>query len=209
MNNRKLWLVLALLLCIAAAVATPPTLAYVADRSNTVRNSFTLPPYTPPQPALVQVEVVKIVTALGEESISPAGFRFALVDTRTGLTQTLTTNAQGKATATLTIDDPGAAYTYRLTEIDDGRKNVTYSTEIYDITITPAVDANNCIAPRIAVNGAPVAAISVTFENLYVPEMDIPETGDGAQPLLWLAMLLLSGAGLLRCRKECSCRRLL
>ena len=207
MNNRKLWLVLALLLCVATAAAVPHTLAYVADRSNTVRNSFTLPPYAPPQPAQVQVEVVKIVTSLGKENISPEGFRFALLDTRTGLTYTLTTNAQGKAATTLTIAGPGDAYTYRLTEIDDGRENVTYSTESYDIAITPTVDATNCIAPRIAVNGAPVDRISVTFENLYDPGMNIPETGDGAHLFLWLTMLLLSSAGLLRCRKECVSRR--
>lgn len=209
MNNRRSWLILALLLCavIGVTAATPSTVAYIADRGNTVRNTFRVE-YLPPQDVTVPVLVRKTVLSVGDESISPAGFCFHLENLDTGDITTMTTLASGETAVhlTFTADDIGKTYHYRLSEYNNGRNNVIYDETVYNICITLQLNGQHEMFAAITINGEAAADIVAEFVNTY-HKMDIPDTGDYTHPLLWLVLLLFSSTGLALCRRDCIFRR--
>lgn len=198
MKNRRWLLALALLLCAVTMVASalPGTVAYIADRSNTVKNTFRIE-YLPPQDIAVPVRVHKTVECIGEEAIGPAGFSFRLENVDSGERVTLSSQVDGWATANLvfTAEDVGKTYHYRLYELNGGREYVTYDETVYEISISLQLDEQHEMAAVLTVDGKAVSEISAEFVNLY-QMMEIPDTGDHAQPLMWLSMLLVSSIGL-------------
>lgn len=198
MNIRRRWVILALLSVVvfAAALSLPDTLAYIAASSNTVRNTFRVD-YVPPTPAAVELRVHKTVRSLGEEGIGPEGFRFFL-SREDGEEVILTSGADGYASATLTFsaEDAGKTFTYRLSEIDDGREHITYSDAVHTIRIALTVDAQNRVVPKMTMDGVNVTRLQAEFVNVYDP-VEVPDTGDGAQLGLYAALMLLGLAGLL------------
>lgn len=198
MKNRRLWLMLTLLLCAVTMVAAalPSTVAYIADRANTVRNTFRVE-YLPPQDITVPVRVHKTVMCLGEEEIGPEGFSFRMENTQTGRAVALTAGADGYAQAelTFTAEDVGKTYNYRLYELNAGREYVTYDETVYEISISLQLDEQHEMEAVITMDGEAVSEIAAEFVNLY-QMMEIPDTGDHDQPLAWLAMLLVSSIGL-------------
>lgn len=204
MKMRRLWLCMALLLCgaVIAATALPSTVAYIADSANTVRNTFRVE-YLPPKDITVPLRVHKTVECMGEDVIGPAGFSFRLENVDTGKAVTLSSQADGWATTSLTFtaDDVGKTYHYRLLEINGGREFVTYDERVYDITIALRLNERHEMSALLTVDGAEVDALTAEFVNLY-QVMNIPDTGDSAQPILWLAMLMISAAGLAVLRRN-------
>ncbi len=204
MKMRRLWLCMALLLCgaVIAATALPSTVAYIADNANTVRNTFRVE-YLPPMDITVPLRVHKTVECMGEDVIGPAGFSFRLENVDNGEKVTLSAQADGWATTNLTFtaDDVGKTYRYRLLEINGGREFVTYDERVYDITVALRLNERHELSALLTMDGAEVEALTAEFVNLY-QVMDIPDTGDSAQPLLWLAMLVISAAGLVMLRRD-------
>lgn len=198
MKKRWPWLMLALLLCVVTAVAAASrfTLAYIAANSNTVRNSFRVE-YLPPQDITVPVSVHKTVLQSGDEEISPAGFSFRLMNLDTGEVLSMTSFTDGWATVQLpfTAGDVGKTYRYRLFEVDTGREHIIYDDTVYDISISLALDETYEMSAGLTLNGEAVTQLVAEFVNTY-EDITLPDTGDYAQPLLWLALLSLSGAGL-------------
>lgn len=194
----RVWLALALLICatLAATAAIPETLAYMQQESNTVQNKINVV-YVPPEDTVVPVAVNKTIVSLGEETIAPAGFRFALRCLESGETLFLTTDETGYASVELpfTEEDVGNIYTYELTELDGGNERITYSEQLYTIRIALTVDADNRVSADVTVNDIHVQQVVAEFQNVYTPIV-LPDTGDAAQPLLYAALVLLSGAGL-------------
>lgn len=211
MNMRRLWLVVALLLCAVtvAAAVLPATVAYIADRANTVRNSFRVE-FLPPQDIYVPLRVHKTVLCMGEKEIGPEGFSFELKNLTTGKVTTMTSSADGWATVSLpfTAEDVGKTYRYRLSEMNGGRQYVTYDETVYDISISLKLDAQHEMTAEITLNGDAVSEIVAEFVNVY-HFYEIPDTGDHDQPLLWLTLLLISSIGMvLLCKKEAIGRRM-
>lgn len=200
---RRVWLVLALLICtcFAATAAIPQTLAYMQQESNTVRNKINVV-YTPPEDISVPVRVHKTVRSLGEETVAPEGFAFALCNTDTGEVITLFTDEYGYAAASLpfTAADVGMTYHYELTEIPGTDERITYSDAVYTIRIVLTVDMYNCINADVSVNGVHVSGVMAEFENVFEPIV-LPDTGDDCMLALHGALLLASAAGLLLLRK--------
>lgn len=201
MNRRALNL-LALLLSVALVVALTAsgTLAYMTKETPRLVNTFTADPSVIPSTATVPVQVTKTVRSTGKDSISPQGFSFLLENLDTGETLTITTDEKGQAAANLVITGT-ESYRFRLSEIDTGVERVTYSTVVYEIDITPLVDAQGTIVPRIGINGNPASEINVAFENLY-DSGKIPDTGDHVPMLLYALLLLASTAGLVISRRR-------
>ena len=198
MKNRRWLLVSALLLCVVtmAAAALPGTVAYIAGRANTVKNTFRIE-YLPPKDITVPVRVHKTVECMGEDVIGPAGFAFQLENKETGKVVTMSSREDGWATTDLifTADDVGKTYRYCLRELNGGREFVTYDEKVYDITVSLQLNEEHEMSAVLTIDGAEVNALKAEFVNLY-QVMDIPETGDSAQPLMWLLMLIISAAGL-------------
>lgn len=197
MKSRRLWIMLALLLSAVVAVATalPASLAYVIANSNTMHNTFRVE-YAPPQDVTVPVRVHKTVLSMSEEVVSPAGFSFRLMNLDTGEALAMTSFTDGWATIDLpfTAEDVGKTYHYCLYEVDGGREHMVYDTTIYDITIALNLNEVYEMSAEVTVNGEAVTEIVAEFVNIY-DFIDVPDTGDHDQPLLWMAMLLVSCIG--------------
>lgn len=195
---RQMFLALVLLVCAAvtAGFSTPTTLAYMQQESNTVQNKLNVV-YTPPEDTSVPVRVHKTVISLVEETISPAGFQFALRDTATNQIIHLTTDALGNASIELpfTAEDVGKTYTYELYEVEGDNEHIIYSTEVYTIRIALTVNMYNQVSAAVSVNGIDVQQVSASFENQYMPIVP-PDTGDHDQPLMYAVLIVLSCAGL-------------
>ncbi len=201
--NKRHWRWTALLLSAALLLgaAVPGTLAYMFGQSNRLKNQFSVEPYLAP----IEIEVVKTIRSAGERTISPAGFSFALEDAETGERILMTADAFGYARGELTLSDLTRTHTYRLTEINDGRANVVYSTAVHQIVVAPEVEENGRTTAKITVDGQEAQKISARFENTYYPGPEIPNTGDSAPVWLYGLMILLSvgylaGSGLRRRR---------
>ena len=122
-----------------------------------------------------------------------------------------------------TEEDADESYRYRLTEINDGRANVTYSSLIYEFKVEIDLDKDGELEATVEYGGEEVEDFIASFENIYhkdaeqpvVPEQpedpkppvepESPETGDESRIFLFvgiaggsallLALLLLIPAG--------------
>jgi len=206
MNFKKHWLKMALLFATAAVIAfvIPTTIAYIVKESNTVINLFDAD-YIAPDEGGVDVMIQKIVTSMGEETIPPEGFQFYLVNQDDPTENyTLTADDQGHAGLRLFFGDQdvGKEFHYQLSEINDGKENVTYSDIVYDIRIVPEINTDNQVSPSIYIGDVSADAISVQFENIYAPQPEPPETGDTAPLFFFAGLLLISGLGVIILMKK-------
>lgn len=211
MRRRSPWLMPALLLCAAILIvsAVPFSLAYITAHSNALRNTFRVE-YLPPQDLIVPVTIHKTMIGMGGAQMDPSGFAFRLADADTGETAEETSSEDGKAVIELrfTAQDVGKTRRYRLCELNTGRGNVIYDDTVYEITITPGLNEIHELSAALALDGRPVEQITAAYENRYNASAVLPDSGDDAQPALWLAALALSGAGLMALRrKKPACRR--
>ena len=139
----------------------------------------------------------------GSEKIGPEGFEFVLENTATNEKFNVKSDNVGKANFTLgyTEDDIGKTYTYKLTEVNGGKANVTYSNVEYTITVAIELNENNELVATLTKNGENATEIVAEFENVYdytpTPEYpDSPQTGDNTNLHLWFALLFVSGGGI-------------
>ena len=158
--------------------------------------------YTPrPTNLNLNITAKKTVKNIGSDSIGPEGFEFVLSNLTTGASSAAIANADGLAVFGLvfTEDDIGKVYTYKLTETNDGKENVIYSTSEYNITITILLNNSNELVATITDGGNEVETVVAEFENVYdytpTPPAS-PQTGDYSNVALWFALMLLSGGGL-------------
>ncbi len=165
--------------------------------------------FTPkPKDIDVVINIDKIVENIGTATITGAGFEFLLERIEDSKQLTVKTDKDGKAKFVLsfTEEDIGKTYNYTLTEVDDGRENVKYSTAIYDIAITVSLDNDNKLVASFTQNTLSVNNIVAEFVNEYdytpptPPEENktgkSPKTGDIFNPYLWIALLFVSGGGI-------------
>lgn len=161
--------------------------------------------YVPkPEDISINVSVDKTVVNKGSESIGPEGFQFQLEDTTSGEKLTVKTDKDGKAIFRLvyTEEDAGKTYTYKVTELNGGKENVTYSTKSYTITVSVALTQTNELVATLTQDGEAVSNVATAFENVYdyTPEPPVPEspkTGDTTHLALWFTLLFVSGGGVL------------
>lgn len=166
----------------------------------TFNNTYSTPEIPTPEDISLDIQVDKNVICTGEATITAEGFMFLLENMdNADLNTVLTSDAKGNAIHTLTFtdDDLGKTFHYRITEVDDKRPGVTYSTAEYLIDITITLDEQtNALKPQITINGASSEDIRTVFENKYTKQDVSPPTGDLVQPTVLVTMMLLSGAGI-------------
>ena len=205
MNTRRCRLVLALLLAayLVLGFCVPTSLAYIATESGLMVNAFSATEFEL-DAAKVEVCLNKVVTPTGLDSIGPEGFFFNLTCDETGESLQMITDKNGKASAMLTFTQEhlNQTYIYRLSEINDGRAHVDYSEKVYEIAVSVALDANRNIVLSLKMDGEPVPQVDALFQNIYVSQIVLPDTGDDSCLLLYVSLLLLSGAALALLRKR-------
>lgn len=194
------WIKLALLLCVSVTlvVAPPSSLAYITATSKNLHNSFRVT-YLPPQDISVPIRIQKSMVNLSEKEVGPGGFEFHLDNQDTGVTTAAISADDGWAAMQLTFTaaDVGKTYHYRLYELNTGYEHVTYDETVYNISIQLLLDENHEMYAVLTMNGTPVTEIIAEYENQYYVDIVPPDTGDHNHLLLWLAMLILSGTGMI------------
>lgn len=161
-----------------------------------------------PEDITVTVGVEKTVVNKGSEKIGPEGFEFVLENTETNEKTTVKSDAQGNAIFALRYDkeDAGKTYTYKLTEVNGGRANVSYSAAEYTVGVTISLSKTNELEATLTQNGEYVTTVIAAFENVYdytpAPEpgpvhTENPETGDSMNLQLWFTLLFVSCGGIL------------
>ena len=205
MNIRRCRFALALLFAayLVLGFCVPTSLAYIATESGSVVNSFFSSEFEL-DARQVEIFVEKTIKSTGLESIGPEGFSFSLICNETGESLQMTTDETGKASAMLafTQDHLNQIYTYRLSEINDGRENVKYSEKVYEIAVAVTLDASRNIVTAATLDGKPAQQIVASFENIYVSPIRLPNTGDNSSLVLYAALLLFSGIALAMLRKR-------
>ncbi len=124
-----------------------------------------------PQPSdiFVDININKTVINKGTEELSPEGFTFELTENGSSTPLTAVTDENGKAVITLKFSesDIGSVYEYELSEVNDGKENVTYSTEKYTVKISLSLNSENVIVADISVDDVPTASVVADFTNEY------------------------------------------
>lgn len=174
----------------------------------------------------IVVNIRKTVKLLGEESIGPEGFRFALTDADDPDNVTVyTTDAGGSASFRLsfTTEDIGKTFTYTLAEENDGREHVLYDDTVYELVIQVTEGEDGSAVALL--NGEKTDSFTAAFENEYgisvtpvptatpepsaTPETsatpvptataspsDMPQTGDENPIVLYIVILVVLAAAL-------------
>lgn len=140
--------------------------------------------------------VQKTVKNIGTAEITPEGFEFVLTNTTTQAGTTEKSDANGVASFDLTFTeaDLGKTYVYTLKEKNTAVKNVSYSEVEYAIAVTLSLNSSHQLVAEIRQDGKAVTEVVAGFENVY--DYTPPQTGDSENPVLWIALLILSAAGL-------------
>ncbi len=156
--------------------------------------------YTPPEPVTLDVHVTKTVENKGQQTIGPEGFLFRVQEQTSGVSQDLRTKESGKLITGITFDDSdvGKSYTFKVWEIDEGKKHVTYSQQVYTFTVTVSLSQEGKLVLNTVCNDQAVTFVDAQFVNIYdyTPPVT-PVTGDSTNLVLWMTLLMLSGGAVI------------
>ncbi len=150
----------------------------------------------------VDIFIEKKVENKGGESITPEGFKFLLEKVGTDEEVKVTADAEGKAQINLpfTEKDAGETYTYKLTEVNDGRTYVKYSQAEYLIEVELTLNDEDELVATVTYGQEEIEALEAEFVNEYdytPPVTEIPVTGDTSNISLWIALMFVSGGVLI------------
>ena len=187
---------------VTGAEAIVENQASVLEGKNTFKTNIVTNELYQIEDIAVDITAKKTVKNTGSEKIGPKGFSFELLNVASGEKITGKSDKDGLVVYGLTFTeaDVGKTYTYKLSEINDGKANVTYSTAIHAIAITVTESADHKLVASITHNGAAVKAAVAEFENVYnyTPAAAVnPYTGDTMNVALWAALLLISALGMI------------
>lgn len=163
--------------------------------SVTFNNTFVPPSLPMPQDINVSVTVNKTVVNEDTTSIGPENFEFVLENIVNSQKTALKSDTEGLAIFNLTFaaDDIGETFNYRLTETNDQRQGLTYSTEVYDIKVEIALGEDNKLEAIVTLNGTVTENCVAKFENKYHSETTIaPPAGESNNLTFWFEMLIIS-----------------
>ncbi len=178
-----------------AAVTTGSTLAVLIDKTMSLVNTFV--PEKVTADTELDINVQKKIVASGVDVLNAGGFTFELTDLQTNDVLKAISDASGKAFFTLsyTEADIGKTYQYTLHELNDGREGFTYSTQVYEISVTVLLKGNDLVA-ELTVDGQAVESLTAEFINIFTSEDGTlpPPAGDQAAPMLYSVLVLISAA---------------
>ena len=153
--------------------------------------------YTPrPDDLTLDVSVHKTIQSKEKNPIGPEGFIFVLqaLDENGEFIQTSDANGNAKFTLTFSEEDVGNTYHYQITEYNDGRTNVTYSTEVYQFEVTVSLGADNKLKLELVEDGKQVDSLKAEFVNIFsvkpVINPETPNTGDNSFAAVATAVMM-------------------
>ncbi|MBQ8203001.1 MAG: hypothetical protein IJZ75_01815 [Clostridia bacterium] len=168
----------------------------------------------------VVIDVEKKVENKGTASIGPENFEFSLDDGTDELKVKTDKNGKAQFKLDYTAADVGETYTYVLSEVKGDVKDVEYSEEKYEISVTISLDSNNKVVAQVLFEGEDYTDkdIVADFTNIYKGNLPVepapeptpeptpapapapaptqttsPQTGEGVELTLLLGLLFVSG----------------
>lgn len=165
----------AMLLCLAMLITSTAqtTYGFISVASEPLVNTFIPDEYVPPvDPGTdsVKITVKKTVQNTGSGNMGPAGFSFALLEDGAPGTEALTavSDANGNAEFELSFDkDDIGEKKYNLSEINDGKPGVEYSSENYDILVSVTENSEGKIEAKIKNGEEFFDSMEYSFTNIY------------------------------------------
>ncbi len=145
--------------------------------------------------AEVEINIDKTVDNVGTMEIAAEGFSFKLQKDGENEFASVVTDENGKAGFVLdfTQEDIGKTYDYTLSEINDGRSNVTYSEKVYEFSIEVSLGDENQLVATIISDEQAIDELNAEFTNIY--DYTPPQTGDYSNMWLWYVILFISLGG--------------
>lgn len=120
-------------------------------------------------PAATEVKLGASKVLSGED-LKEGQFSFQLKDADGKVLQTAKNAADGTVGfEAISYDKPGT-YTYSISEVDDGQKNVTYDAAEHRVTVTVADDGAGHLVATVAYGGD----VAPVFKNTYTPPTTPP-----------------------------------
>ncbi len=147
----------------------------------------------------VSIAVSKLVDNKNPmDTITPEGFSFLLEKVGTSEKFTVKTDKDGKAVFVMSFnpEDIGKTYHYILTEVNDEKPGVTYSTQQYTIAISVSLNDQQQMVATLMRNGEAVEQIVAEFVNIYGDDKN-DETADVSGIMLIASAFFAGGSGLI------------
>lgn len=157
------------------------------DVNVTFNNAYTLP-----DDIKLSITANKTVKNFGSKAIGPENFSFVLAGSGDELTAKSDKNGKAVFNLAFGYEDIGKTYIYKLSEVNDGRKGVTYSTAVYTVAVKVSLSNNNKLIAAVTVNGKPYSLGNIIFENTYESKLDTPITGESSVREIEFAILLFA-----------------
>lgn len=156
--------------------------------------------YVKPNDINVAIDITKVVENKGNIVMGPEGFQFKLQeyvwDTETqswvaARSALAISDAEGKALFELVFSEEhiGKQYKFEFSEVAGDVSDMVYDTTVHSVIFTVVRTEDNLLQAKV--DGQAVESVAIAFNNEY--NGNIPYTGDSGNPMLWIALLFVTG----------------
>lgn len=184
--------------------------------STVFQNTYVEPQRPPIEDLNLTIFIEKALRNDSKQQVSLKGFQFVLQDDTGAQIASAQTNTDGYGKIYLKYSeaDIGKTYSYKLFELNDGRKNIQYSDAVYNIRIDLYLNEDGRLAAECYMNEVSTHSLIARFENKVIvsdageqPETETPEhnpeqkpekdptkppTYDQSNLMLWVMLTVIS-----------------
>ncbi len=145
--------------------------------------------------------VIKGNKALTGRELKAEEFSFELYDNENVKIETVKNLADGSFKFTAISISEAGEYIYTVREVNGGEKEITYDNTVYTVKVDVTDNLDGTFKVKYTYTKGTETADGVIFTNVYTaptpePNPDSPQTGDYSNPQLWVALMFVSGLGL-------------
>ncbi len=137
-----------------------------------------------PDPVFVPVTITKTVVGGALANITPDQFEF-IIEEVGGESKKVKTNSAGVYSDEIKFDkdDIGKTFTYRVKEVNGGKKGVVYDTAVHEFKVSVSLSGEEIVA-GVSKEMFNSNGIDCSFTNVYKPEVTPPTEGGILVPVI-------------------------